>query len=136
MSKPFTYWVRLALVATLCTLTTFSPALAGKFIDRLLNRDCPASNSNCCEIVVPECPSVPTCEMPTLAACVPVASCVPAMQCAPAMSSTACDSLVDAAAPPAPAVVVPSPQPEASVAPAAPVAPAVVEPEAKPSVIE
>ncbi len=29
MSKPFTYWVRLATVATLCTLTTFNPALAG-----------------------------------------------------------------------------------------------------------
>ncbi|MFN7447242.1 MAG: SHD1 domain-containing protein [Pirellula sp.] len=141
MSKPFTYWVRLALVATLCTLTTFSPALAGKFIDRLLNRDCPSSNNNCCEIVAPECPGVPTCEMPTN--CESTVACAPVVPCVPATPSAPCDGMVDSAAPPAPAAttapaaVVPSEKTEASAVPAAPVAPAVVEtPEAKASVVE
>ena len=39
MSKPFMYWVRLALVATMCTLITFSPVSAGRWMDRLLHRD-------------------------------------------------------------------------------------------------
>ena len=100
MSKPFTYWVRLTLVATLCTLTTFSPALAGKFIDRLLNRDCASANNNCCEIVVPECQGVPTCEMPTPSDCCAPAPCSPVTSCAPSVPATACDSMVDSDAAP------------------------------------
>jgi len=76
--------------------------------------------------------------MPTLSACEIAAPCVPAMPCAPAIPSTACDSIVDSAAPPAPEVTAPSQLAEPSVAPAAPAVlePAVVVPEAKPSVIE
>ena len=71
MSKPFTYWVRLAMVATLCTLVTFSPVNAGRLMDRLLHRDaCKTSATECCEpistcepsyLVVPcaPCPSEP-----------------------------------------------------------------------------
>ena len=53
MSKPFTYWVRLAMVATMCTLVTFSPVSAGRWMDRLLHRDaCKTTSINCCEPVV------------------------------------------------------------------------------------
>lgn len=64
MSKPFTYWIRLALVVTLCIFTTFSPALAGKWIDRLLHRDCK-----------PECCPAPVCEEIFVSACEPASIC-------------------------------------------------------------
>ena len=67
MSKPFTYWVRLALVATLCTLVTFSPVSAGRLMDRLLHRDN-------CKVAVKDC-----CEQP--APCEPSCFTVPAAQC-------------------------------------------------------
>ena len=50
MSKPFTYWVRLAMVATMCTLVTFSPVSAGRLMDRLLHRDANRNQtSDCCD---------------------------------------------------------------------------------------
>ncbi len=67
MSKPFTYWIRLALVATLCTFTTFSPALAGRWIDRLLHRDCKpecCTTPVCGELVVPACEPTVVCDCP------------------------------------------------------------------------
>lgn len=72
MSKPFTYWVRLATVATLCTLTTFNPVLAGRCIERLLKR-------NHC---VPACIDVPAQEC-----------CIVVTPCVPAPSQTASDEL-------------------------------------------
>ncbi len=51
MSKPFTYWVDLALVVTLCTLTTFNPVYAGRWMDRLLHRDACKAPADCCEVV-------------------------------------------------------------------------------------
>ena len=90
MSKPFTYWVRLAMVATMCTLVTFSPVSAGRWMDRLLHRDaCKTQVSDCgapadsCEASCLAVPSAPCQIAPT--ACAPVA-------CAPA-PSTACDAL-------------------------------------------
>ncbi len=78
MSKPFTYWVRLALVATLCTLITFSPVSAGRLMDRLLHRDaCKTSAKDSCERPVP-------CEPSCLV--VPAAPCQ--MEFAPAVSNT------------------------------------------------
>jgi len=62
MSKPFTYWVRLALVATLCTITTFSPVYAGRWMDRLLHRDACKAPVDCCEVISPcesKCAAVP-----------------------------------------------------------------------------
>ena len=91
MSKPFTYWVRLALVVTMCTLVTFSPVNAGRLMDRLLHRDaCKTSATECCEPISP-------CEPSYLV--VPCAPCPsePAPQCAATMSSvpvvTGCDSI-------------------------------------------
>ena len=66
MSKPFTYWVRLALVATMCTLVTFSPVSAGRWMDRLLHRDA------CKALAKDNCASVNSCE-PTCVA--PPAAC-------------------------------------------------------------
>ena len=100
MSKPFTYWVRLAMVATMCTLVTFSPVSAGRWMDRLLHRDaCKTQVSNCDE-------SANSCDSSCLAvtaapcqtACAP-AACAP-LACSPA-PSTACDAM-----PIAPAAVV------------------------------
>lgn len=79
MSKPFTYWVRLALVATLCTLITFSPVSAGRWMDRLLHKDgckpcaqaCVPVTNECCVATVPVCPPVDPCATP----CVPVSPC-------------------------------------------------------------
>ena len=91
MSKPFTYWVRLALVVTMCTLVTFSPVNAGRLMDRLLHRDaCKTSAIECCE------PNSP-CEPSYLV--VPCAPCPsqPAPQCDVTMSTapaaTGCDSI-------------------------------------------
>ena len=90
MSKPFTYWVRLAMVATMCTLVTFSPVSAGQWMERLLHRDaCKTQVADCGEsadLWESSCLSVPA---------APVA-------CSPA-PSTACDAL-----PTAPAAVVES----------------------------
>ncbi len=86
MSKPFTYWVRLALVATMCTLVTFSPVSAGRWMDRLLHRDaCKTTVADCCEPIV-------SCESSCLI--VPSAPCVVMGQpaCAPA-TSLGCDSM-------------------------------------------
>ena len=103
MSKPFTYWVRLAMVATMCTLVTFSPVSAGRWMDRLLHRDaCKTQVSDCgepadsCEASCLTVPPAPCQTAPNV--CAPVL-CTPA-RCTPA-PSTACDAL-----PTAPAVVV------------------------------
>ncbi len=64
MSKPFTYWFRLAMVATMCTLVTFSPVSAGRWMDRFLHRD------SCKVPAADNCALVSQCE-PT---CVPAAS--------------------------------------------------------------
>ena len=79
MSKPFTYWVRLAMVATMCTLVTFSPVSAGRLMDRLLHRDaCKSQTSHCCEpsnncesscVVVP---SAPCLSVPAATGCCPI----------------------------------------------------------------
>ena len=83
MSKPFTYWVRLALVATLCTITTFSPVYAGRWMDRLLHRDACKAPVNCCEVIS-------ACESKWAA--VPAAPCsvLPTSPCTPA--PIACDA--------------------------------------------
>ena len=62
MSKPFAYWIRLALVTSLCSFTTFSPVLAGRLIERLIQRGQNGCNISC-ELVVPPCSPVPTCEV-------------------------------------------------------------------------
>ncbi len=84
MSKPFTYWVRLALVATLCTLVTFSPVSAGRLMDRLLHRDA-------CKVPVNDC-----CEKPAL--CEPCGSIAPASPCIAEQASTVVDNCAPAIA--------------------------------------
>ena len=77
MSKPFTYWVRLALVVTLCTITTFSPVYAGRWIDRLLHRDACKAPVGCCEVISPcesKCDDVPA----TPCSLLPTSPCTPA----------------------------------------------------------
>ncbi|MCY2979437.1 MAG: SHD1 domain-containing protein [Planctomycetota bacterium] len=77
MSKPFTYWVRLALVATLCTITTFSPVYAGRWMDRLLHRDACKAPVNCCEVISTcesKCAAVPAAPWTVL----PMSPCMPA----------------------------------------------------------
>ena len=76
MSKPFTYWVRLALVVTLCTITTFTPVYAGRWIDRLLHRDACKAPVGCCEVVSPfesKCDDVPAtpCSLQPTSPCTP-----------------------------------------------------------------
>jgi len=103
MSKPFTYWVRLALVATLCTLITFTPVSAGRWMDRLLHRDACKPAADACSVVEcePACIVVPACETPS--------PCVASVPCAPATVS-ACDSAPAELA--CPAVVSPAPASE------------------------
>jgi len=86
MSKPFTYWVRLATVATLCTLTTFNPVLAGRCIERLLKRN------NCLPAA---CIEVPACESRcvVMPACEPVVTCETSQPCVAAPAPTPCDAL-------------------------------------------
>jgi SLA1 homology domain 1, SHD1 len=84
MSKPFTYWVRLALVVTLCTITTLSPVYAGRWIDRLLHRDACKAPADCCEVNSPcesKCDAVPD----TPCSLLPTSPCTPA--------PIACDSV-------------------------------------------
>lgn len=76
MSKPFTYWVHLALVVTLCTLTAFNPVYAGRWMDRLLHRDACKAPADCCEVVSPvdsNCSVVPAepCFVPPTSPCTP-----------------------------------------------------------------
>ena len=103
MSKPFTYWVRLALVATLCTLITFTPVSAGRWMDRLLHRDGCKPAADACSVVEcePACKVVPACET--------TSPCVVSDPCAPATMS-ACDSAPAELA--SPAVVSPAQSPE------------------------
>ncbi len=77
MSKPFTYWVHLALVVTLCTLTTFNPVYAGRWMDRLLLRDACKAPADCCEVVSQgdaNCSIVPAapCSVLPMSPCTPV----------------------------------------------------------------
>lgn len=65
MSKPFAYWVRLATVATLCTLVTFNPVFAGRLLDRLLHRN------NC----APACPPCQVVEEPCCVVATPCSPC-------------------------------------------------------------
>ena len=85
MSKPFTYWVRLAMVATMCTLVTFSPVSAGRWMDRLLHRDaCKTTAIDCCDPII-------SCEMSSIM--VPSAACVVMGQPACPTVTLGCDSM-------------------------------------------
>ncbi len=85
MSKPFTYWVRLAMVATMCTLVTFSPVSAGRWMDRLLHRDaCKITASDCCDPII-------SCEMSCVT--VPSTPCVVMSQPACPTVTLGCDSM-------------------------------------------
>ncbi len=85
MSKPFTYWVRLAMVATMCTLVTFSPVSAGRWMDRLLHRDaCKITAINCCDPIL-------SCEKSSIP--VPSTPCVVISQPACPTVTLGCDSL-------------------------------------------
>ncbi len=111
MSKPFTYWVRLAMVATMCTLVTFSPVSAGRLMDRLLNRDaCRSQTFDCCE-------PANSCE--TSYWVVPTARCqsMPAASGCCSMPADTCDGGAEKAVPPSQGVTEPKPVPEAPKAP-------------------
>ena len=85
MSKPFTYWVRLAMVATMCTLVTFSPVSAGRWMDRLLHRDaCKTTAIDCCDPIL-------SCEMSSIL--VPSTPCVVMSQPACPTVTLGCDSM-------------------------------------------
>jgi hypothetical protein len=83
MSKPFAYWVRLALVATLCTLITFSPVSAGKWMDRLLHRDgCKTTTEACVPAAEsPMCLVVPACESHVMPVAEAVSPSIPSADC-------------------------------------------------------
>ncbi len=133
MSKPFTYWVRLAMVATMCTLVTFSPVSAGRLMDRLLHRDaCKSQTSNCCEpinscesscLVVP---STPCQTAPSPTECCPIPAdpcgCGTGMALSPNQPAVEAKSVpeVPKVSQPAPAVEAPKIAPQ-KVAPPAPV---------------
>ncbi len=159
MSKPFTYWVRLALVATLCTLITFTPVSAGRWMDRLLHRDGCKPAADACSVVdcEPTCIVVPACETPS--PCVVSDPCAPATvsSCDSAPTELACPAVVSPVpasetktetpsasdVPPAPAntvkplEVAPAPKTPAVAPPAVDPIPAVIEPAVvEPAVIE
>ena len=125
MSKPFTYWVRLAMVATMCTLVTFSPVSAGRWMDRLLHRDaCKTTAIDCCDPII----SFEMCS-----SIVPTAPCVAISQPACPTVTLGCDSMPTDSAMPSvvPSVVESTP---ALVVPQSPVveAPVVTTPKVDP----